>query len=117
MKAGKFVSQYSASETSHSAFSQLNVAGFAQPSGDDIQLLPERPQPWSEIVPSQEFQDAYQDWGNDARTILRHVENPLRYSVHTVDPPLENYVKGRVVILGDAVNFLNHICGTAEIMY
>ena len=92
---------------------QLNLGAFAQPRelGDEVQLLPERPQPWVEFVPPQELQDAFKDWGNDARRILTYVTTPSRYSIHTVDPPLESYVKDRVVIVGDAVSFSTHFFG------
>ena len=90
---------------------QLNLLAYAQPRElvDEIQLLPERPQPWVEFVPAQELQDAFKDWGNDPRKILSYVTNPSRYSIHTVDPPLESYVKNRVVIVGDAVSCLTHV--------
>lgn len=79
---------------------------FAQPCepGGEVRLLPERPQPWAKFVPSHELQDAFKEWGSDARKVLHHVEKPLRYSIHTVDPPLESYVEGRVVLVGDAVS-------------
>ena len=91
----------------HKTSLQLNLGAFAQPSelGDEVQLLPERPQPWVEFVPAQELQGAFKDWGNDPRKILSYVTNPSRYSIHTVDPPLESYVKDRVVVVGDAVSY------------
>ena len=46
--------------------------------------------------------DAYGDWGNDIKTVLSHIKEPSKWSMHVADP-LEHYVKERVVLVGDAV--------------
>lgn len=53
--------------------------------------------------------DAYDDWGRDAKIILSHIKDPSRWMMHAVDPPLEHYVKEKVVLIGDAVSGLNPI--------
>jgi salicylate hydroxylase len=47
--------------------------------------------------------DAYEDWGLDAKIILSHIKEPSKWAMHVVEP-LENYVKDKVVLIGDAVS-------------
>ena len=60
-------------------------------------------------VEQQEMLDAYQDnWGRDATDILRQLTKPSRWTLHAMYPPLDSYVKGKIVLIGDAVRqFLN----------
>lgn len=53
--------------------------------------------------------DAYDDWGHDAKIILSHIKDPSRWMMHVVDPPLEHYVKEKVVLVGDAVSDISSI--------
>jgi len=59
--------------------------------------------PWAENVPHSEIQEIFNDWGRDARIIIDHMENPSRWSIHFLEPPLKSYVNGKVVLVGDAV--------------
>lgn len=81
---------------------QLNVVAFTS-EAEGIALAPERPQPWVEVVPQQELLEKFQDWGNDATLILKRMNKPSRWSIHTLYPPLKSFVYGRVVLIGDAV--------------
>jgi hypothetical protein len=83
---------------------KLNVVAFHRPIHDDS-LTQERPHPWVETVPHQDLLDAYKEWGNDAQIILEHVTEPSRWSIHTLYPPLKSYVKGNIVLAGDAVSW------------
>jgi len=79
----------------------LNVVAFVR--GKENSISPELPSPWVEVVPQQEVIDGYPEWGNDAKLILQHIEQPNRWAIHTVYPPLETFVNGRIVLIGDAV--------------
>jgi len=57
-----------------------------------------------EVVPTDEVLQAFEGWGKDITSILQHVKEPSRWAIHTVYPPLESYVRGRVVLIGDAVS-------------
>ena len=67
-------------------------------------MSPARPFPWVEAVPQQEMFDGYSGWGNDAKIILQHMKQPSRWSIHTLYPPLETFINGRIVLVGDAVS-------------
>lgn len=54
-------------------------------------------------MPASEMFDAYEDWGLDAKIILSHIKEPSKWAMHVVEP-LENYVKDKVVLIGDAVS-------------
>ena len=70
-------------------------------------MSPERPPPWVEVVPQQEVIDGYPGWGNDAKIILQHLKEPSRWAIHTLYPPLETFVNGKIVLIGDAVGNLS----------
>lgn len=59
--------------------------------------------PWVESVPKSEVKDAYKDMGNDANIIVDHIDNASKWSVHAVNPTLESYISGQVVLVGDSV--------------
>ncbi|KAF8973500.1 salicylate hydroxylase [Flammula alnicola] len=81
----------------------LNVVAFNRTT-DDEALSPERPYPWVESVNEKELLDAFQECGSDATTILQHIKQPSRWSIHTLYPPLSSFVKGKVVLIGDAAH-------------
>ena len=93
--------------------SKLNVVAFVREKDNPISISPDRPSPWVEIVPQQELIDGYSGWGNDAQIILQHIKQPSRWSMHTVYPPLETFVNGRVVLVGDAVSLLTCVVGSS----
>ena len=81
----------------------MNVVAFVREKDDSMSISPARPSPWVEVVPQQELIDEYSGWGNDAKIILQHIKQPSRWSIHTVYPPLETFVNGKIVLVGDAV--------------
>ena len=83
---------------------KLNVVAFVREKEDPVS--PARPSPWVEVVPQQEMIDKYSGWGNDAKIILQHIKQPSRWAMHTVYPPLETFVNGRIVLVGDAVSIV-----------
>ena len=50
--------------------------------------------------------ETYDDWGSEARDLMRCAENPTRWTINVVYPPLlpEQWVRGPVGILGDAAH-------------
>jgi salicylate hydroxylase len=85
---------------------KLNVVAFVRDKEQKnlkFTMLPERPAPWVEVVPRQEVIDGYPGWGNDAKIILQHIKEPGRWAIHTLYPPLETFVNGKIVLIGDAV--------------
>ena len=86
----------------HLTTSKLNVVAFIR--GKERSISPERPSPWMETVPQQEVIDGYPEWGNDAKIILQHLQQPSRWSIHTLYPPLKTFVNGNIVLVGDAVS-------------
>lgn len=88
------------------SLAQINVVAFAArydiPTGSAN--LPEGT-PWVEEVSKDELKQVYEGWGPDIAAILECMpENPSKWSIHVVHPPLESYTSGRVALLGDAVS-------------
>ncbi|PPQ91475.1 hypothetical protein CVT25_013732 [Psilocybe cyanescens] len=81
----------------------LNVVAFYT-IGDGSRLTSEHPHPWVEDVPEAELLERFSDWGNDVLTILKHLKQPSRWSIHTMHPPLKSFVNRRVVLIGDAAH-------------
>ncbi|CCL98087.1 uncharacterized protein FIBRA_00081 [Fibroporia radiculosa] len=77
------------------------VADYSKPIGSDY--LPPG-EPWVKVVPQEEMIQAYDGWGSDAISLLKCIEEPSKWSVHVLYPPLDSYVKGRVALLGDAAH-------------
>ena len=48
----------------------------------------------------------YEGWGSDVIGMLSCIENPNKWYINVVCPPLEAYAKGKVALLGDAVSLL-----------
>lgn len=67
-------------------------------------VSPQEPGAWVEAVGQQEMLDAFEGSGDDLMTILKHITKPSRWALHTLYPPLETYVKDRIVLVGDAVS-------------
>ena len=84
----------------------MNVVAFARDQ-ENFTTSPERPSPWVEVVPQQELIDRYPGWGNDAKIILQHLKEPSRWSIHTLYPPLETFINGKIVLVGDSVGNVN----------
>ncbi|KAJ3869315.1 FAD/NAD-P-binding domain-containing protein [Lentinula novae-zelandiae] len=61
----------------------------------------ELPYPWVESVSQEELKEHCKDWGHDPKIILDHLKNPSKWSIHALDP-LQNYVRDKVVLVGDA---------------
>ena len=69
-----------------------------------IRLPPDQPL----VVPvtKEEMLKEYEGWGSDVIGILSCIENPNKWYINVVCPPLEAYAKGKVALLGDAVSLL-----------
>lgn len=65
--------------------------------------LPEG-QPWVVPVTTDALLQEYAGWGPDVMGILKSIDNPTKWHVHVLHPPLDSYVKGRIALLGDAVS-------------
>lgn len=63
-------------------------------------------------VTREEVLGAYEGWGPEVMNLLSCMENPTKWSISVVYPliKLENWTRGRVAILGDAVS--HHISFT-----
>ena len=89
---------------------KLNVVAFVRDKEQEFSAMsPERPSPWVEVVPEEEVIDGYPGWGNDAKIILQHLKDPSRWAIHTLYPPLETFVNGKIVLVGDAVGNVTQV--------
>ncbi|EAU92298.1 salicylate hydroxylase [Coprinopsis cinerea okayama7 len=60
--------------------------------------------PWVESITREELEETFADWGDDIKIMIKHVQNPTKWHMHVVHPPLEHYVKDRVALVGDAAH-------------
>ena len=85
----------------------IEVGVAASSTNYDIPLgsqsLPEGT-PWSDTVSRTDLQKEFEGWGSDVTTLMQFMpENPMRWYMHVVHPPLDSFARGRVALLGDAV--------------
>ncbi|EGO19493.1 hypothetical protein SERLADRAFT_453461 [Serpula lacrymans var. lacrymans S7.9] len=59
---------------------------------------------WVILASNQEILDAYKDCGPDVTTLLSLMESPRKWSIHTVDPPLDTFVRENIALVGDAAH-------------
>ncbi|KAF7327334.1 Salicylate hydroxylase [Mycena kentingensis (nom. inval.)] len=59
--------------------------------------------PWVEPVPQQELLDRYAGWGPDVFIMLKQLKAPSKWYIHQLTP-LETYVNGKIVLIGDAAH-------------
>ena len=63
--------------------------------------------PWVELVPREVVEEVYAGWGPNVAALMKCMpENPSKWSIHVLYPPLESYAKGNVAVLGDAVSIM-----------
>ena len=85
---------------------QINVVAFV--SSPDSS--PERYAPPAlsavQHVTTAEVLAAYEGWGPEVTSLLSCMDNPTKWSISVVYPPIraENWTRGPVAILGDAVS-------------
>ncbi|KAF9255697.1 salicylate hydroxylase, partial [Marasmius fiardii PR-910] len=80
----------------------INFVAFV--AQHDLPKGPELPMPWVESVPHEELKANFADWGPDGRIIVDHLKDPSKWSIHACIPPLQSFVRERVVLVGDAAH-------------
>ncbi|KAF9270738.1 salicylate hydroxylase [Marasmius fiardii PR-910] len=80
----------------------INFVAFV--AQHDLPKGPELPMPWVESVPHEELKANFADWGPDGQIIVDHLKNPSKWSIHACIPPLQSFVRERVVLVGDAAH-------------
>ncbi|CDO70374.1 hypothetical protein BN946_scf184999.g14 [Trametes cinnabarina] len=83
---------------------KINIVAFAARYDIPIgaQKLPEGA-PSVEYVTREEVKQVYEGWGPDVAIVVDNMpEKPSKWTINVVYPPIKNYAKGRVALLGDA---------------
>jgi len=83
----------------------INVVAFVTDRSVEIgqaNLPPE--EPWVTPVTKEELLEQYAGWGSDVTGLLGCIQNPNKWSIHVVSPPLKSYVNKRIALLGDAAH-------------
>lgn len=60
---------------------------------------------WAVNVSEGEVARLFGEWGADVQIMIRHINFPLKWSIHVVHPPLATFAKDCVVLAGDSVSF------------
>jgi len=80
----------------------LNVVAFAtHQNGEETAA---KSGAWVEQSSNEALLKEYTGWGSQAITLLEHMENPSKWSIHALNPTLESYVRENVVLVGDAAH-------------
>ncbi|KAG7099744.1 hypothetical protein E1B28_001559 [Marasmius oreades] len=80
----------------------INFVAFV--AQHDLPKGPQLPMPWVQAVTHEELKSNFADWGPDGQIIVDHLKNPSKWSIHACIPPLQSYVRERVVLVGDAAH-------------
>ncbi|KAF8590394.1 FAD/NAD(P)-binding domain-containing protein [Ramaria rubella] len=81
-----------------------NIVVFSTDRSKPAEEQAPPPGPW--VVPSTqaEMLSHYEGWGPKVLNLLSHIKNPSKWFLHSQEPPLESYVRGKVALLGDAAH-------------
>ncbi|GJE99504.1 FAD/NAD(P)-binding domain-containing protein [Phanerochaete sordida] len=84
----------------------INCVAFSSDADSDPDHYPPAATAPVEKVTVEQVLETYDDWGPEARGLLNCAENPTRWTINVVYPPLlpEQWVRGPVAILGDAAH-------------
>ncbi|KAK7058581.1 hypothetical protein VNI00_002217 [Paramarasmius palmivorus] len=80
----------------------INIVAFV--AEHDKPKGPPVPLPWAVTTSYDEIKANYADWGPDASIVLDNLKTPSKWSIHACMPPLKDYVRDRVVLVGDAAH-------------
>ncbi|KAK7058580.1 hypothetical protein VNI00_002216 [Paramarasmius palmivorus] len=81
---------------------KINLVAFA--SDHQKPLVPELPLPWVDSVSKEEVKNTFSECGPDTKILIDHLNMPNKWSIHACMPPLTSYVRGKVVLVGDAAH-------------
>ncbi|KAF8585330.1 FAD/NAD(P)-binding domain-containing protein [Ramaria rubella] len=81
-----------------------NIVVFSTDRSRPVEEQAPPPGPW--VVPSTqaEMLGHYEGWGPKVLNLLANIKNPSKWFLHSQEPTLESYVRGKVALLGDAAH-------------
>jgi salicylate hydroxylase len=59
---------------------------------------------WVTPASTQEILETFDDCGPEVKKLLSLAEKPSKWAIHSVDPPLDNYSRGNIALIGDAAH-------------
>lgn len=88
-----------------SARRQINVVAFVKDHTVAVGSA-NLPEGHPSVVPSSQevLMQEFAGYGPDVLGVLRCINNPNKWYINVIHPPLQSYVKGRVALIGDAVS-------------
>ncbi|KAG6885495.1 hypothetical protein C0993_001102 [Termitomyces sp. T159_Od127] len=72
------------------------------------------PLPWAKPACHDELLHEYSGWGEDANIILKEMDNPSKWYIHFLYPPLSSYYRQRIVLVGDAIRLM--LCSLISVL-
>lgn len=84
----------------------INVVAFSSDADSDPEHYPPASIEPAERVSTEHVLATYEGWGPEVRNLLSCGDNPTRWTINVVYPPIppEKWVRGPVAILGDAAH-------------
>ncbi|KAA1472123.1 FAD/NAD-P-binding domain-containing protein [Dentipellis sp. KUC8613] len=77
------------------------VTDYSVPMG---QNAPPPGQPWVLPASQDELLDNFKGWRDEPMAVLKCLQEPTKWFLHGMYPPLNSYVKGQVALIGDAAH-------------
>lgn len=90
----------------HLSMTQINVVAFVSDPDSSPEKYSLPPLAAVQQVTKEEVLNAYKGWGPEVTNLLSCMDSPTKWSISVVYPPIksENWTRGPVAILGDAVS-------------
>ncbi|SNY97791.1 salicylate 1-monooxygenase [Halomonas sp. hl-4] len=82
----------------------INVVAFITDRSTSSPTLPDG-EGWVQAVSQEELLDVFEGWSPSCQAILECITEPTRWALHEL-PELAHYLRGRVLIVGDAAHAL-----------
>ncbi|KAF8530028.1 hypothetical protein BU17DRAFT_78550 [Hysterangium stoloniferum] len=60
--------------------------------------------PWVVAVEQEEMLEHFVGWGKHVLDLLANIKKPTKWVLHALDQPLDSYIRGKIVLVGDSAH-------------